>query len=207
MKLPAARGRPGPSSGEGEGNVAKRWLYGAVLGVGLLGGAPWAVTQAVWTDAQSAGGNAFSTGSVDISTSPASAFITFSSMVPEDKATASITAGNDGTMQLRYAIRTTIAGSTTLSDGLTLAVKSGVTTCTSGGFGADGTELYTGSLTNGAVGSNAQGAQSGDRILSAGASEALCFQVELPSGAANGLQSLSTTATFLFDAEQTSNNP
>jgi hypothetical protein len=182
------------------------WL---LLAVGVLAGAPWAVTHAVFTDTQAVTGNTFSTGSVDISTSPTSALVTFSGMVPGDKVTAPLTVSNAGTLQLRYAMSTSITGSTTLSDGLTLGIKSGVTTCTNAGFATDGTSVYTTgtSLTSGAIGSNAQGAQTGDRTLNASASEILCFQVSLPSGSSSSLQGLTTTATFTFDAEQTTNNP
>jgi hypothetical protein len=178
-----------------------------VLAVGLLAVLPWAVTQAVWTDSQAVPGNTFSTGSVDISTSPTSALVTMSSMAPGDKVTAPITVSNAGSMQLRYAISTSISGSATLAAGLTLRIKNGVTTCSNAGFATDGTSLYSGSLDVGAVGSPATGAQAGDRTLNSSASEILCFQVELPTTAASNLQSLSTTATFTFDAEQTANNP
>jgi hypothetical protein len=128
-------------------------------------------------------------------------------MAPGEKVTSPVTVTNAGTLQLRYAISTTIAGSTVLSDGLTLRIKSGVTTCTNAGFGTDGTSLYGGTLTVGAVGNPAQGAHAGDRSLNGAANEVLCFQVELPTNAANNLQSLSSTATFAFAAEQTANNP
>lgn len=183
-----------------------RRLYLSILGVGLVAGAPWAVTQAVWTDSASVGANTFASGSVDISTNPTTALVSYSAMAPGDKVTAPITVTNAGTLQLRYAISASISGSTVLSDGLTLTIKSGVTTCSNAGFGTDGTQLYTGSLTAGAVGSSTQGSQAGDRTLNASATETLCFQVQLPSGAANSLQSLSATATFTFASEQTSNN-
>ena len=180
------------------------WL---LLTIGLLAGAPWAVTHAVWTDSQALTGNTFSTGSVDLSATPTTALVTFSGMVPGDKVTAPLTVQNAGTMQMRYAMSTGITGSSTLSDGLELQVKSGVTTCSNAAFDADGTSLYNSSLTNGAIGSSSQGAQAGDRTLNASAGEVLCFQVRLPSGAASALQGLSTTATFTFAAEQTANNP
>jgi spore coat-associated protein N len=173
----------------------------------MLAGAPWAVTHAVWTDAQAVTGNTFSTGSVDISTSPTSALVTFTGMVPGDKVTAPLTVQNAGTLQLRYAMSTGISGSTTLSDGLELQIKSGVTTCSNAAFDADGTSLYDLSVTNGAIGSSAQGSQAGDRTLNSSASEVLCFQVRLPSNASSTLQGLTTTATFTFAAEQTTNNP
>lgn len=184
----------------------RRFLW-LLLAFGVLAGAPWAVTQAVWTDSQAVTGNTFSTGSVDISTSPTSALVTFSNMTPGDTVTAPLTVSNAGTMQLRYAMSTGITGSTTLSDGLELQIKSSVTTCTTAGFGTDGTSLYNSTLTSGAIGSSAQGAQAGDRTLNASASEVLCFQVRLPSSASSTLQGLTTTATFTFAAEQTANNP
>ena len=57
------------------------------------------------------------------------------------------------------------------------------------------------------IGSPTQGAQAGDRTLNASASEVLCTQVALPLSTGNAFQGLTTTATFGFDAEQTSNNP
>lgn len=186
----------------------RRNLFILLLVAGVLAGAPWAITQAVWTDSQDVTGNTFSTGSVDISTSPTSALVTFASMVPGDKVTAPLTVSNAGTLQLRYAMTASISGSTTLSDGLELQIKSGVTTCSNAGFDTDGSNVYaTGTLTAGAIGSTAQGSQPGDRTLNASASEVLCFQVRLPSNAGTGLQGLSTTATFTFAAEQTTNNP
>jgi hypothetical protein len=185
----------------------RRNFFILLLVAGVLAGAPWAITQAVWTDSQAVTGNTFSTGSVDISTSPTSALVTFSSMVPGDTVTAPLTVSNAGTLELRYAMSTGISGSTVLSDGLELQIKSGVTTCTTAGYGADGTSLYNSTVTVGAIGSAAQGGQAGDRTLNASTSEILCFQVRLPSSAGTGLQGLSTTATFTFAAEQTSNNP
>jgi len=49
--------------------------------------------------------------------------------------------------------------------------------------------------------------QAGDRTLAASASEILCFNVSLPSGTGNAYQGLTSTATFAFQAEQTTNNP
>lgn len=183
-----------------------RKIWVGLLMAGVLAGAPWAFTQAVFSDTQAVGSNTFSTGTVDISTSPTSALVTFSSMAPGDKVTAPITVSNAGTLQMRYAMATSISGSTTLSDALTLAVKHGVTTCTNGGFATDGTSVYSGTLTAGAIGDPAQGSQAGDRTLNASANEVLCFQVSLPTSASNSVQNLSATATFTFSGEQTANN-
>lgn len=184
--------------------MRKVWI--AVLAVGLAAGAPWALTHAIFSDSAEVTGNAFTSGSVDISSSPTSALLTLSAMAPGDKVTAPISISNAGTLQLRYAMTTGISGSSVLSDGMTLAIKSGVTTCNNASFGADGTSVYSGSLTAGAIGDPAQGSQAGDRTVNASSGETLCFQATLPSNAGNSLQSLSATATFTFAAEQTANN-
>lgn len=166
---------------------------------------------ALFTDSASVGSNAFTTGTVDISTSPASALVTYSGMAPGDQVTAPITVTNAGSLQLRYAVTSTTTENT-LAAQLDLTIKSGVTTCTNAGFGTDGTVVYaTGDLgsTTGVnvIGNPAQGADTGDRTLAASASEVLCFNVSLPSSTGNSFQGLTTTATFTFDAEQTTNNP
>ena len=167
--------------------------------------------NAVFTDTASVPGNTFSTGNVDISTSPTSALVTFSDMMPGDVVTAPLTVTNAGGGQLRYAVTSTTTEDT-LAAQLDLTVKSGVTTCTNGGFGASGSVLYgpadlgsTGGIN--VIGDSAQGAQAGDRTLNAAASEVLCFQVSLPLSTGDAYQSLTTTATFAFNAEQTANNP
>jgi hypothetical protein len=168
------------------------------------------LASAVFTDTQSIGGNTFSTGTIDISSSPTTALATYSAMAPGDKVTSPITITNNGSLQLRYAVTSTTTENV-LASQLDLVVKSGVTTCSNAGFGADGTVLYAaGDLgatgTTALIGDASQGAQAGDRTLDAGAHEVLCFQVSLPTGSSNSFQGLSDTATFAFLAEQTANN-
>ncbi len=177
-------------------------LLVSVLSVGVL---------AVFTDSTSVGANTFATGDVDLSTSPTSALVTFSAMLPGDQVTAPITVTNDGSADLRYAITSTTTENT-LAAQLDLTVKSGVATCTNAGFGASGTVLYgpadVGNTTAvNLVGNPTQGAQAGDRAVAAGANETLCFNVSLPLSTGNAFASLSSTATFTFQAEQTQNNP
>lgn len=166
--------------------------------------------QALFTDTAPVAGNSFTTGTLDISTAPASALVTFSAMAPGDEVTNPITVSNAGTLDLRYAITSTTTENVLAAE-LDLIVKSGVTTCTTAGFGADGTVLYAAAdlgntVAINLVGDPAQGAQAGDRALLASASEALCFNVKLPLAATNAAQALTTTATFRFEAEQTKNN-
>ncbi len=181
---------------------------GVLLAVGLLSGV-WA--DGLYTDTASAGSNMFSAGTVDLSLSPGSAFLTVSGMVPGDVLTAPLTVTNAGTASLRYAVRSTTTEDT-LAGQLSLTVKSGVTTCTTDGFGASGTVVRAagvlGSVSGiGLLGDPAQGSQAGDRILAASTSETLCFQATLPLSTGNAFESTSTTATFAFSAEQSLNNP
>lgn len=186
-----------------------KYVLAAVLAIGVLSAGVRVATLAVFTKSVSVGANTFSTGTVDVSTSPASALITFSNMAPGDKVTSPITVTNAGTLQLRYAVSSTTTENT-LAAQLLLTIKSGVTTCTNAGFGTDGAQVYSGILgatagTN-VVGDPAQGANTGDRTLAASANEALCFQASLPLSTGNSFQGLSTTATLAFQAEQTTNN-
>jgi len=178
----------------------------------MMGGAMALGSNAVFTDSAALGANSFATGSVDITTSPASALFSVSAMMPGDVTTQPLTVSNSGNAQLRYAISATATNADTkaLKDQLVLTVKTvDVTTPGTPCDNFDGTQVYTGDLdgTTGAlVGSSAQGAQAGDRVLDASANEVLCFRVSLPLATGNTAQGAATTATFTFDAEQTANN-
>lgn len=189
-----------------------RRIWIALLSVGVLAGAPWALTQAVFTDTQAVGSNTFSTGTIDISTTPTSALVTLTGMAPGDTATDDVVVTNGGTLQMRYAISSsaTNADAKALKDQLTLTIKTADINTVDGACNQfDGTQLYSGDLDSTAgklVGDSAQGSQAGDRTLNASATETLCFRVNLPSASGNAFQNATTTATFTFDAEQTANN-
>ena len=189
-----------------------RKILVALIGIGLLGVIAGVTSLAVFTSSASVGGNTFTTGTVVISTAPASALVTFSNMAPGDTTTQSLVVTNGGTLSLRYAISSVATNTDAkgLKDQLVLTIKTiDVTTPGVPCDNFDGTQLYTGDLdgTTGAlVGSSAQGAQAGDRTLASG-SETLCFRVNLPLATGNAFQNATTTATFTFDAEQTANNP
>lgn len=188
-------------------NPTKALLSAAVV---LVGVALIAVTSlALFTDSATVPANTFSTGTIDIATSPTTALVTMSAMVPGDQVTAPLTVLNNGSLALRYAMTSTTTEDT-LAAQLVLTVKSGVASCSNANWAASGTTLYSGALgsvaTTAVLGSVTQGSQAGDRSLSGGASEVLCFNVTLPANATLG-SGASTTATFTFQAEQTTNNP
>lgn len=171
-------------------------------------------TGAFFTDSQSVTGNTFTTGTVKLSATPATAAITMSGMAPGDVKVGSITVANTGSLAERYSMLSTAtnADSKNLASALVTTVKTGVTTCTEAGFAATGTVVYGPGVFGSAAGTKilgdaAQGQQTGDRTLAASASEVLCMQVSLPTTATNGVQDATTSATFKFDSEQVVNNP
>jgi hypothetical protein len=168
------------------------------LSLGTIGAGVFSL--AIFTDTDTATG-AFTTGTVDIATTPTALF-TVSGMLPGDSGSATLTVANNGTGQLRYAMTSvsTNADAKALRDQLQLSIKAGA--CPGGG-----TALYTGALNGAAFGDPTQGAQAGDRNLASGASEPLCFAWSLALATGNAYQNAATTATFTFAAEQTANNP
>jgi hypothetical protein len=128
------------------------------------------------------------------------------SMLPGDSTIASLVLTNAGSAQLRYAMTTsaTNADGKAFKDALTLDIKTKTANpCSS----FDGTSLYSGVLSSGAIGSQTAGAQAGDRTLASSGTETLCFKVSLALGTADTYQGATTTATFTFASEQTTNNP
>jgi len=104
------------------------------------------MSLALFTSTTAVGANAFTTGTLVLSTSSSSALISFSGMAPGDKVTAPLTVSNTGTLQLRYAVTSATTGSSAFAGALTVDVKSGVGTCTNGGFAGSGTSVYSGAL-------------------------------------------------------------
>lgn len=190
-----------------------------LLGVLLMGVAAVGVvsfSNALFTDSDPVGSNTFNSGTVILNTAPTSAiWASVTTGAPGDRATGFITVTNGGSLALRYAV-TGANTSGTLAAGMNLRIAlRGGASCDFPFYNTDGTtttltddtQLYSATLNAATlIGSNAQGAQAGDRNLAAAASEVLCFGVVLPTTAANALQGLNNTATFTFDSEQTANN-
>jgi spore coat-associated protein N len=185
-----------------------------IIALLLLIGGVIALTSsslALFTDSETVLANTFSVGSIDLATSPTSTVVTLSGAVPGSQVTAALTVSNPGSATFRYAVTSTTTENT-LAAQLDLTIKVGVTTCTDGGFGADGTVVYTtgdlGSTTGvDVIGSPATGADVGDRTITAAGSEILCFNVTLPTGTGDTFQGTTSTASFVFAAEQTDANP
>lgn len=171
------------------------------------------VTGALFTDSDAIGSNTFATGDVNLATSPTTNAVSMSGMAPGDVKYGSVTVSNSGSLQLRYALK-----SATTEDAL--AGQLDLTIWDEAEEADIGTDCSTTVPTNklytaAALGSVAgtqlfgnptAGSHTGDRVLAAAASEVLCLKVELPSTTGNSFESLTTTATFTFQSEQTVNN-
>lgn len=191
------------------GGVAARIL--ATIAVLAVAGGVFTISSlALFTDQETAGGNAFDAGTIDLTATPATAIVTAANMAPGDQTTSPLTINNSGTLEFRYSLQST-TDEDNLASELVLTVKHGVTTCDDANWSADGTVVYTGILgstgTTAIFGDPTQGADAGDRVVAAGANEALCFNVTLPLATPNSAQGVASVATLTFDAEQTANNP
>lgn len=187
-------------------NTSKRRRLAVPLAIAALAtsGAAALTSGAFFTASTSVSGNSFTTGTVNIAATPATAAVSLTGMAPGDSKVGEITVNNTGSLQMKYNA-TSVADNTDgkgLASALVTTVKTGVTTCTAAGFGATGTQVYSGVL-----GSAGGSSWFTGRVLAASASEKLCVQVALPSSAGNGLQNATTSATVTFDAAQTANNP
>ncbi len=170
-------------------------LLGLALVSGSLGAG--ALSLALFTDSQAVTGNAFATGTIDISTTPATALFSVSNMMPGDTSSQTIVVNNAGTGALRYAISTAIVSGPTLAAQLQLA--------------STPARPAPAPLYNGALGAPRSAATSrvrrpGDRALAGGSTSPLCFKATLPLATGNSFQNTTTNVTFTFDAEQTANN-
>ena len=197
-----------PPLTESRGGRKRHLLLLATVALAVATVSAGGFSLALFTSTATIGDNTFTTGTIVIGLSPASALITFSGMLPGDSTTGTLTVTSSGTSQLRYAMTTaaTNADAKALRDQMTLVIKT-KDTATAGCTNFDGTQLYSGTLAAGAIGDPTAGAQAGDRTLAGAASEVLCFRAALPSATGNAFQGATTTATFTFSAEQTANNP
>lgn len=206
-----------PPAPEPEERQRRRRLVGAIGIAGLsLVTLGTLTTGAVFSDSDDLDANSFTTGTVLIGTTPATALFTVSNMAPGDTEYRSLNVLNQGTLDLRYAVTSTATDpdSKALRGQLGFAVYSGVSVanCNAGNV-TGGTQLYPGSgyaplgASATVFGSTAQGQQAGDQVVAAGGNQLLCVVADLPLATGNAYQAATTVVTFTFSAEQTKNNP
>lgn len=170
-----------------------------VAALGLLSSAVWASTFASFSDTAVAT-SSFSAGDIDIvigaDPDDAYAFTTLSitNLKPGDTHYAVLPVLNDGSLAFTYDLDTAATGALATELDLGIAVIAGGT-CDSTAYAA-GTNVIASGTTLGAS------VTWDDRSLAAGASENLCFRVELPSATTNTAQGATADATFTFVADQ-----
>lgn len=186
-----------------------------MTGTALMAATGATMSLALFTSQQAVAGNAFTTGTIVLSVTPASAIFTSAAMMPGDVVPvgvpgAPVTVSNAGTGTFRYAI----TGASTDTDTKHLDTQLLITirqADAGGGCAAfTGTSLFSGVVPVGPinlVGDPTPGAQAGDRTLAGGVNETLCFKASLPIGTLIAYQGATSTYTFTFIAEQTANNP
>lgn len=168
-------------------------------------------SNALFTDSDSFS-ESFTAGSVKLNANDSvSQAINLDNLAPGDVSYHGMEIVNAGSLDLRYSLAaSSVDGAVT---GLGAALQTGVKViasadaCNATTYGASVTTAYAkANLSALGFGSSAAGAQAGDRSLTVGAGEKLCFLFDLPSTTGNALQESSTTVTFTFSSEQTKNN-
>ncbi len=185
-------------------------LAGVASAVTLCWLGSFGSVYALFTASTAAPAQDVNTGTVVVGvTGPAggSATISFASAFPGASVVQPLSVSNAGSLELRYAVSSQVAsGSAALAEALRWTVRSGVTDCSSSGFAASGTQVFDGVLATSTktakIGDPAPGAQAGDRLVAAGASDVLCSRITLPTTAASSLQGLGLGVTLTVDAEQ-----
>ncbi len=192
----------------------KHRLLRSVIAAGVaLVGLGAVASSALFTDSGTVSSNAFTNGTVVLGLTPATTALTAANMAPGDTQYGTIQVSNNGTLPMRYSATSvaTNADGKGLASQAQMTIKAGAATCDAAGF-SSGTTVYgpgalgTTPTSMALIGDPAVGAQAGDRALAAGTSETLCAKVNLPVGTGNAYQAATTTATFTFSAEQTTNN-
>jgi hypothetical protein len=170
----------------------------AILAVGPLVALSWAGAFSAFTDNVTAT-SGFSTGTVVIRANDqigTAAFtsLSMSGITPGAVNYAALRVSNGGSNDFTYVMATATTGSATLAAALTIGIKVVPSaTCAATDYNASSTTLY-------AEAAGLGSAAVASRPLASGVSEFLCFKVQLPSGASNTLQGLTTNATFSFTA-------
>lgn len=170
-----------------------------LLSSGILLSGIWVGALALLTDTADSPGT-FTTGTVDLTLSPATTLFNVANMAPGDVVYAGLTVKNSGSLQLRYDMSSSVTNTDgkDLGTQLTAEIKEVTDTCEATTFqlSLDSVALPTALSSLATI----------DHVLAAGASQLHCYKITLPLNSGNAFQDATTTATFTFNAEQTANN-
>jgi spore coat-associated protein N len=192
-----------------------RLVLGASVMVVAVVGVTTLATSALFTDTAAVTAGAFTTGTVSLTSTYPTTTLALANMAPGDTVWAPITVANDGSLPLRYSMASVTTGDVPLAAALQLSFKTvaAAANCNSGGWGAGvalvgggvGPVVFGSAGGTPIIGSVAVGNQTTDQTLANGTNHILCAQVFLPTSWST--QSVTSSATFTFTGEQTTNNP
>jgi hypothetical protein len=181
--------------------MTRQLLFRGLFVVGVLSGSPAPATTASFATAVTSTNNQFAAGNLRISNSFAvGTNLSMDHLLAGDSFDVQLNITNGGSLSQIYAMAATLTDSAALATALQLTIRAklGANPCAN----RDGGILYTGALVDAKIGDRAYGGDPGDRSLAAGATDALCFTVELPNAASPSLLDTNITASFVFYAEQ-----
>lgn len=173
----------------------------AVMSLGLVLGFGSAGTFAYWTDEATVSGLTITAGVLDLELQDdADDSVTFTSlnisnMIPGQSVAGVLKVENVGNVGFTYTASTSVSNST-LAAALVVKVTNGSVSGSSPSATCTGSQLSgTGTDLDDALVSTA-------RSLAATASENLCIEVSMPSGASSSLQGTTTNVSYTFTATQ-----
>ena len=197
--------RPGADRSLSTAPRRRHWLSSvplrAVLSLGLALGIGSAGTFAYWTDEATVTGLTITAGVLDLELqddpddSISFTTLNISNMIPGQSVAGVLKVENVGNVGFTYTASTSVSNST-LASALAVKVTNGSVsgsspsaTCSGSQLSGTGTDLDDALVSTG-------------RSLAASASENLCIEVSMPSGASSSLQGTSTNVTYTFTATQ-----
>jgi spore coat-associated protein N len=178
-----------------------------MLVIGIAGSTVSYGTFATFTATVSSTGNTFSTGTLTLSTTPASlaALLSVGTLKPGDTISRPLTITNSGSISAVLTLTTaTTSTPTLLSTDTTNGLQFKVDRCSQAWTGSSPTFTCGGTTTADVVSSRSivQGTPISIGNLPVSGSDFLLITVSLPSTAGNTFQSLSETFSFNFTATQ-----
>ena len=184
-------------------NLSK--VLGTLLVIGIAGSTVSYGTFATFTATASNSGNTFSTGTLNLTTVPASgsAILSLANMKPGDSIARGVSVENSGSINASLALSTSTAAANALTTDTTNGLKLLVEKCVTA-FGGTTPETCTGGSGVSIPTQTVIGTNMALPALNAGAANKHHYlvTVSLPSTADNTFQGLTQTLTFTWNATQ-----
>jgi hypothetical protein len=185
----------------------RQGLIALLMGIAAIGSVTTATLSMAFFNSTVNAAGVFSTGTIILGVD-ASTSLNVPGMMPGDTINTPLQLDNTGTGALRYVLTSSTVTSDVkvLAPQITLTIKNLVGADCNNNAGA--ATLWTGLLSaNASFGSLVGPGFVGARPLAAGTNEKLCFTTVLPNTVTDPFQNATANVTFVFNAQQTKNNP